>query len=86
MLHEHKTLWRKRTVCRNLVRREHVEEFCLEEVTTRVRLRDGWVIGSSQEDEGHKWEEGKVLKSSKGHVTKEGGWHLAPLVERAPRK
>lgn len=61
-----------------------VEEFCLEEVTTRDRLRDGWFIGSPREDEGHKWEDWKVLKSSKGHMTNQGGWHLAPLVDRAP--
>lgn len=48
MLHEHKTLGRERTVCRNPVTRglcmRVEEEFCLEEVTTRDRLRDGLVI------------------------------------------
>lgn len=44
---EHKKLPRKRMACRNPVTRGlclREEEFCLEKVTTRDRLRDGLAI------------------------------------------
>lgn len=88
MLYEHKMLGRERTVSRNPITRglcmRVEEEFCLEERTTRDRLRDGLAIEVvHRRMRAIKWRRGQHSESSKVHVTKEGGWRFALLMKGA---